>query len=281
TVGMSVAEHILLGKTCLLRSTSNSAVDEMVRAVGQALGPEGLKHMFRAGATADKEIQPYTCIGLLERRDPELAATVRAAEHRLRELTANLPTLLQTDSSGKIFEEIQRCKDLIKSFAARAKSFSDSLMSDSQCVAATLAALVVNSTLSEREVDVVYIDEASMVSLPFAFAAAAQASQQVVFAGDFRQLPPICHSEQRHVREWFGRNIFDYLRVRQQTASDLLPPFVSMLREQYRMTESIAQVVSDLSYFGKLITNQGIGVGTRPVFVDVSELCPMSIYSVH
>jgi hypothetical protein len=280
TVGMSVAEHILLGKTCLLLSTSNSAVDEMVRAVGQALGPEGLKHTFRAGATADKEIQPYTCIGLLERRDPELAANVKAAEHRLRELTANLPTLLKTDSNGKIFEEMQRCKDLVKSFAAQAKSFSDSLMSDSQCVAATLAALVVNSALGEREFDVVYIDEASMVSLPFAFAGAAQASQQIIFAGDFRQLPPICHSEQRHVREWFGRNIFDYLGVRQERASDLLPPFVSMLREQYRMTERIAEVVSDLSYFGKLITNEGIGVGTRPVFVDVSELCPTSIYSV-
>ncbi len=279
-VGASVAEHILRGKTCLLLSTSNSAVDELVRAVGHALGPEGLKHVFRPGATADKEIQPYTCIGLLGRRNPELAASVKAAEHRLRELTGNLPTLLKTDSSNKIFEEIQQCKELIKSFSAQAKLFADSLISDSQCIAATLATLVVNSALSEREFDVVYIDEASMVSLPFAFAGAAQASQQIIFAGDFRQLPPICHSEQRHVREWFGRNIFDYLEVRQQRASDLLPSFVSMLREQYRMTERIAEVVSDLSYFGKLITNQGIGVGTRPVFVDVSGLCPTSPYSV-
>lgn len=279
TVGMSVAEHILLGKTCLLLSTSNSAVDEMVRAVGHALGPEGLKRVFRAGATADKEIEPYTCVGLLEGRDLELAATVKAAEHRLRELTANLPTLLKTDSNGKIFEEMQRCKDLVKSFAAQAKSFSDSLMSDSQCVAATLAALVVNSALGEREFDVVYIDEASMVSLPFAFAGAAQAAQQVVFAGDFRQLPPICHSEDRNVKEWFGRNIFDYLGVSQRRDPGVLPPFVSMLREQYRMTERIAQVVSDLSYGGTLITHEGIGVGTRPVFVDISELCPTSQYS--
>jgi hypothetical protein len=281
TVGMSVSGHVHRKKTCLLLSTSNSAVDEMVRATGRALGDEGLEHVFRAGVTADKEIQPFTCIGLLERREPELAAAVRRADQRLRELTLNLPTLLKTDSSGKIFEEMQQCKNLIAGFAARAKAFAESLAADSRCVAATLAMLVINPTLSEREFDVVYIDEASMVSLPFAFAGAAQAAEQVIFAGDFRQLPPICHSEKREVREWFGRNVFDYLGVSQRKANGVLPPFVSMLREQYRMTESIAQVVSDLSYFGKLITNEGIGVGRRPVFVDVSQLCPTSPYSVH
>lgn len=281
TVGMSAAEHVHLGKTCLLLSTSNSAVDEMVRAVGRALGTEGLEHVFRAGVTTDKEIQPYTCIGLLERREPELAATVKRAEQRLRELTLNLPTLLKTDSNGRIFEEMQQCKDVVKSFAAQAKAFADTLTSDSQCVAATLAMLVINPTLSEREFDVVYIDEASMVSLPFAFAGAAQAGGQVIFAGDFRQLPPICHSEKREVKEWFGRNVFDYLAVSQRKTNGILPPFVSMLREQYRMTESIAQVVSDLSYGGKLITNEGIGIGRRPVFLDVSQLCPTSPYSVH
>ena len=281
TVGISVSGHVHRKKTCLLLSTSNSAVDEMVRATRRALGDEGLEHVFRAGVTADKEIQPFTCIGLLERREPELAAAVRRAEQRLRELTLNLPTLLKTDSSGKIFEEMQQCKNLIAGFAAQAKAFAESLAADSRCVAATLAMLVINATLSEREFDVVYIDEASMVSLPFAFAGAAQAAEQVIFAGDFRQLPPICHSEKREVREWFGRNVFDYLGVSQRKANGILPPFVSMLREQYRMTESIAQVVSDLSYFGKLITNEGIGVGKRPVFVDISQLCPTSPYSIH
>ena len=161
---------------------------------------------------------------------------------------------------------MQQYKNIIAAFATQAKSLTESLASDSQCVAATLAMLVINSTLSEREFDVVYIDEASMVSLPFTFAGAAQAAEQVIFAGDFRQLPPICHSEKREVKEWFGRNVFDYLDVSQRNANRVLPPFVSMLREQYRMTESIAQVVSDLSYFGKLITIEGMGVRQTPRF---------------
>lgn len=278
TVGISIAEHLRAGKTCLLLSTSNAAVDEMVRAAGRAIGTDAYKQLFRAGATDDREIQSYTSMGLLERRSPQEAAATRKAEERLRDPTANAARLKAV--SEDVYREIQECRELIKAFVAEAKTFADSLMAESQCVASTLATLVLNPTLSEREFDVVYIDEASMVSLPFVFAGAAQASAQVIFAGDFRQLPPICISEDRQVQEWFGRNVFDYLGVSRRRASGDLPPFVSMLREQYRMTERIAQVVSELSYGGKLITNKGIGEGVKPVFVDVSDFCPTSLYSV-
>ncbi len=278
TLGVAVSEHIRLGKTCLLLSTSNAAVDEMVRATARALGDEARSRVFRFGATPDSEVQAFTSMGLLTRREPRLAEEAKRAEVRLRRLTLGLSCDL--NARGAVFDEVQRCRETINSFAARSKSLTDSALSEAQCVAATMAALVLNPTLSEREFDVVYMDEASMVSLPFSFAGAAQATEQVVFAGDFRQLPPICHSDLPEVREWFGRNIFDYLGISARRSLSSLPPFVSMLREQYRMTERIAEVVSDLSYGGKLITNEGIGVGTRPVFIDVSQFCPTSHYSV-
>ncbi len=281
TVGVSIAEHLQKGRTCLLLSTSNAAVDEIVRASASAAGVDAHKLIFRAGATTDREIQPYTCIGLLERRHPEKAALARRAEKRLKELTEHLPALLKSDINGAVFREMQECKDTLKAFTLEAKAFAESLMSEQPCVAVTLASLVLNPTLSEREFDAVYIDEASMVSLPFAFAGAAQATAQVIFAGDFRQLPPICISDDRQAQDWFGHNVFDYLDVSRKRLSGDLPPFVSMLREQYRMTERIAHVVSELSYGGKLITNKGGGEGVKPVFVDVSDFCPTSLYSIH
>ena len=281
TVGVSVAEHLHNRKTCLLLSTSNAAVDEIVRASARASGADAHKRIFRAGATADKEIQPYTSIGLLERRAPEKAVLIKRAEQRLKEITANLPALLKADANGAIFSEMQGCKDTLKALALDAKEFSESLMAESPCVAATLASLVLNPALNEREFDVVYIDEASMVSLPFAFAGAAQATEQVIFAGDFRQLPPICISKDLQAQDWFGQNVFDFLNVSQRrTSEEDLPAFVSMLREQYRMTERIALIVSELSYGGKLITSKGIGEGERPIFVDVSDFCPTSLYCV-
>lgn len=280
TVGVSIAEHLRNGKTCLLLSTSNAAVDELVRASARASGADAHRRIFRAGATADREIQPYTSIGLLERRAPDKAAQIKRAEQRLKEITENLPALLKRGANGAVFSEMQECKDILKALALEAKEFALSLMAESQCVAATLAALVLNPALNEREFDVVYLDEASMVSLPFAFAGAAQATAQVIFAGDFRQLPPICISDDRQARNWFGQNVFDFLNVSRRGTSGDLPPFVSMLREQYRMTQRIAQIVSELSYGGKLITNVGIGGGEKPVFVDVSDFCPTSPYSV-
>ena len=280
TVGVSIAEHIRRGKSCLLLSTSNAAVDEIVRASARALGSDAYKRIFRVGATADREIQPFTSVGALERRHPEKWAVARRAEQRLREITDNLQVLLKRDSNGTVFREIQQCKETLRDFFEESKEFTNSFVADSPCVAATLATLVLNETLSEREFDVVYVDEASMVSLPFAFAGAAQASSQVVFAGDFQQLPPICMSDVIVAKEWFGKNVFGYLDVSNKKESDDLPPYVSMLREQYRMSRQIAALVSELSYGGNLITNKGIGAGLRPVFIDVSDFCSSSPYSV-
>ena len=280
TVGISIAEHIRRGKSCLLLSTSNAAVDEIVRASARALGVDAHKRIFRMGASADREIQPMTSVGALERRHPEMWAIAKRAEHRLKEITDNLPVLMKRDSNGAVFREIQQCKDTLKTFIEESREFTESLVAESPCVAATLATLVLNGALSEREFDVVYIDEASMVSLPFAFAGAAQASSQVVFAGDFQQLPPICMSDAKIAEEWFGDNVFDYLGVSQRQKTNDLPPYVSMLREQYRMSERIAALVSELSYSGTLITNEGAETGSRPVFIDVGEFCLSSPYCI-
>lgn len=279
TVGVSIAEHIRRGKSCLLLSTSNAAVDELVRASARALGVDSHKQIFRVGATADREIQSFTSVGVLERYRPEKWSVAKNAERRLKEIANALPFSSENSSGDTIFLEIQQCKETLRRFDEESKEFTDSLVAQSPCVAATLATLVLNGTLSEREFDVVYVDEASMVSLPFAFAGAAQATSQVIFAGDFQQLPPICISNELIAKKWFGENVFGYLGVSRHNSSDL-PTHVSMLREQYRMNGEIAALVSELSYGGTLITNSGVGTGLHPVFVDVSEFCSSSPYSV-
>jgi hypothetical protein len=60
-----------------------------------------------------------------------------------------------------------------------------------------------------------------------------------------------------------------------------IPTFVTMLNEQYRMTQAIGSIVSDLSYGGKLISGQGKNVGQRPLFIDVSNDFGQSYFSVH
>jgi superfamily I DNA/RNA helicase len=80
TVGISISEHIREGKSVLLLSTSNAAVDEMVRSVSRSLGSGDTHCLFRFGATFDPEIEPFTCMGLLERRRPDYANKAKNAE---------------------------------------------------------------------------------------------------------------------------------------------------------------------------------------------------------
>jgi hypothetical protein len=47
TVGVSIAEHLRNGKTCLLLSTSNAAVDELVRASARASGADAHRRILQ------------------------------------------------------------------------------------------------------------------------------------------------------------------------------------------------------------------------------------------
>lgn len=279
TLGVSIAEHLKAGKSCLLLSTSNVAVDSLVNAAAKSLGDLSTKTIFRTGASTDKNADQYTSLGYFIRKNPHISAKAQKAQTRLNEITSTWNSN-STNSPAVILREIQQCKEMIRIFAQSAKLLGDNLLQESKCIASTLANLVISSTLSEREFDVVYIDEASMVSLSFAFAGAAQATKQVIFAGDFRQLPPICHSEDEKAKDWFAKNIFDFLGITRATRYQQEIPFLSMLKEQYRMTEPIASIVSQLSYGGKLETQESQSLGSRPIFINVANYCDTSCYSV-
>lgn len=278
TLGIAVAEHLKFGKSCLLLSNSNSAVDEMVKAVADVLGGDTVQLMFRSGKSADERVNPYTALGHFEKLNPQAAAEASAAQQFLRGIT-----LQDGQSKGAGFlTRIDESSRKVCEFEQQARAASDVLLLEASCVASTLASLVINASLSEREFDVVYIDEASMVSVAFALAGAAQASEHVVFAGDFRQLPPICHSEDKAAQTWFAENIFDHLDIPNAVRrSRRAPTFVSMLNEQYRMTQAIGNIVSHLSYGGKLASGASQEFGQRPRFIDVSNLFGRSQFSVH
>lgn len=280
TLGVSIAEHLGSGKTCLLLSTSNAAVDEMVKAAAPHVGVQALTNMFRAGVSADAQVELLTAVGHFKRQNPTLAAQAEQAQSRLKELTTSLRSRGMGASSDTALSQMQSCKAIITAYAQAAKEYGDDILAQSQCVAATLASLVINPHLAKRSFDVVYIDEASMVALPFAFAGAARAQQHLIFAGDFQQLPPVCHATDTKTTDWFARNIFSHLGMVQLARGQAVPPYVSMLREQYRMTTTIADLVSHLSYGGRLVSGQGIQVGVRPLFINVAGSFGTSHYSV-
>jgi len=99
-------------------------------------------------------------------------------------------------------------------------------------------------------VDLVVVDEASMVSLPYIFVASSKSNRNLVLLGDFRQLPPIVLNENNRL---FQMSIFDYLDVSTKiTRNSTLPMYIALLDTQYRMTAQISTIISELFYSGFL-----------------------------
>ena len=69
--------------------------------------------------------------------------------------------------------------------------------------------------------DVVVVDEASMLILPNAAYVASLSKDKVIFAGDFRQIPPIINDQDNEVvKRWVGRSIFDEVNPERKANSD-------------------------------------------------------------
>lgn len=150
------------------------------------------------------------------------------------------------------------------------KSNSD-LSIQEQVVFSTLAnAALKNEILFTKQFDLVIVDEASMVSFPYAILASLMAHQNIVFAGDFQQLPPISLCENTSL----SKNVFDHLKISKLLESqDVLEnlqafiPFLALLDTQYRMMPEISNLVSSLFYNNRL----KCGIGNTSSHIDDIE----------
>lgn len=133
----------------------------------------------------------------------------------------------------------------------------------------TLASLAIHyDKLSEKGFNTVILDEASMVSVPYAFIAAYLAIKRFIVAGDFFQLPPISLSEHSALT----KNPFDHLNIPEQVLNQKEISALTLLNTQYRMPQKMNDMISEVFYQGKLYC--GTAQKSQPkelVFVDMDE----------
>ena len=130
------------------------------------------------------------------------------------------------------------------------------LVRSGRLVAATMTQAYLSPLLAQAHWDVLVVDEASMVSPPTLYVASGLADRCII-AGDFRQLPPVVTGESVAVRSWLARDPFDVLGIPDDIERGDFPPYLVMLREQYRMAPGICDLVSD-SYDGRLVTHRSV-----------------------
>ncbi len=132
------------------------------------------------------------------------------------------------------------------------------------------------------QVDMVIIDEASMVILPMLWFAAGLAKDRVIVCGDFCQIPPIVQTAQQAVFDVLGHDVFSTTGLNDPRVPD---DRLVMLNTQYRMDGSICALISEPMYLGKLKTAANTThakIGNEPpapydsplTIVDTSDLWP-------
>lgn len=276
TIGAAVAGWMREGRSVLVVSTSNAAVDVAMRSVLGRVDADERKHLLRLGASLDLEVGTLTLEGKLAERDLILAVGLAKAQRRITQINEIIAT--KSPSTARLhayFQELAECEGVVRRFNEMAESEASKLLADVRVTGCTLARMVLDEGLRRRRFDVVVLDEASMASLLYALAASMLAGSHLVYAGDPKQLPPIVQADTLEAKRWLGRNVYGWFGVEMEDSASGL----KLLGTQYRMTDEIGGLVSRLTYGDRLRHGRGRR-GQLVVFVELPEEWRTTHYSV-
>lgn len=175
--------------------------------------------------------------------------------------------------------------EAIRDLESLAEDSSASALQRARVVACTATQAVLRCQ-SLGEFDVVIVDEASMLPLPYVAFLAGLAKERVIIGGDFRQLPPISLSRSVAAREWFARDIFEVSGIVDLVDRGEEHQSLAMLTTQFRGHEMLGALINERFYGGKLVSQRKeapiLDSATVPEwltrgavsFIDTSSLAP-------
>ncbi len=116
-------------------------------------------------------------------------------------------------------------------------------------VATTITKAYIDKAIRNMKFDIVIIDEVSMVPLPMVYWAASRTKSNITLVGDFKQLLPICRSDDELVKEWYKKNIYDFLGI--NSIEEAMKRTI-LLDTQYRMHPDISMLTNKFVYGNRL-----------------------------
>lgn len=282
TLGYIIANYLRQGKRVLFASNTNRAVDvgllstlDALRETGVSLNKEKITRFGDAALKNDllephlfehqiekiqqaKKLEAGEWVSLLERREH----LINEVENRLRD--GNQPTKKQDqelklidqkvkDSGGR--DELEEKIEKLNMVSERSELFKKNL------IATTLAKVCTSDLFFDLDFDAVVVDEGSMANLPYLIVLASHCKWHMVVVGDPMQLPPIALTNQKEARDFLEKDIFTTVSGADTTGAlfnwhDENRSYTSFFDTQYRLEESLADVISSVFYEGRLKTEK-------------------------
>lgn len=251
TLGYVVQGLLSSGCRVLFLSNTNRAVDVGMQSILGALASAGKPHL----------IQKTTRFGELALQTPELAAI----------------------HFEQIIDRLRVAQSASQAENSAASVNERSELGRFRCIGTTLAKVCTSDLFNNLAFDAVVVDEASMVNLAYVLVAASRAKKHLIFAGDPMQLPPISQTDAEPHRSFLEKDVYLYASGA-KTPSDLFawhdafPEVTTFFETQYRLSDQLAEVISQVFYEGRLNTavreQNPQNAGARIWVFDTVELAP-------
>jgi superfamily I DNA and/or RNA helicase len=178
----------------------------------------------------------------------------------------------------------QPLREELAAIAKKLEDIRNAVLREARIVGATVTRTFLRP-VEFSAFDTVIVDEASMILLPAIFQAAGLATERVVIAGDFQQLPPIVQTEQQCIHDILAHDVFAGAGISLDAATAGKIPRLVMLDEQFRMDDSICKIVSATFYQNRLQTHpdrtsptfsESEFLSNRLTIVDTSRIWPFT-----
>ena len=223
------------------------------------LAEDSLKAVLSMKATLEAEMDATS--KSLAQPTEEWPPHIKGSLSKLKEIKSELDS--RATSLQSQISELNRRLDSIKR----------EILLSAKVIGATLSKSFLDVDLYGQSFDAVVLDEASIAPLPAVFFVSGLTSDKCIIVGDFRQLGPICISEQTAkpgerelAQKWFGRCIFEQAEICDSNLRLKPKQHVCQLLEvQNRMPVPISKIVSKFIYDDIMIRD---GQNIKPLEPD-------------
>ena len=255
----AVATAVERGDSVLVVAHANAAVDVAAARIAMELGDHPAVNdgrVLRVGTPVhpSEELAAVSPSAAADRHNPVAAAEREQLRSRRAELSDQLRSAAIADRDA-LAAELDAAVRQLRRLERDHRDLTRSLEDEAQVVITTLSRAVLSESLWSRDWDVVLVDEASMVPLPMALALALRNPTTFSILGDPRQLPPVHRSDDPIARHWFARDLFVQAGFAEPGHDPFRDPRATTLRMQFRMGESICDVLNATAYDGLLRTH--------------------------
>jgi len=245
------------GEKVLVLAHANAAVDVAMLSIAEVLASTETivsGKVLRVGVPQLAEAQVLEEIlpdRILMQKQPDLIKNKK----RLEERRLQLSKLLQNDkldNQRETAKELAHVRNELIEIKEALREAYTQIIESAQVIGATLSRLVIDDSIWKWGADAILIDETSMASFPFIFAAAINAKSRLLLFGDFRQLPPIYRANINYKYNWWGKDAFEVSGITENMDKMNSDTRVTLLNTQYRMAPAISDLVSQFAYQGRI-----------------------------